>query len=316
MRQRMAFLLLFWLLLVPGGMVKAETPITFNTMEIDLWPEYDQPTVLVIYHIFIAPGTALPVTMTLHIPASVGDPAHIATRESDGILYNAPFKRTVSGDWSAVTITATALEVQFEYYDPGLIKNGADCSFSYEWQGEYDVNSLSIQVQQPVSATNMQITPSLGLGAVGSSGITFYNSTVGTVKAGTKFSVAMKYQKSNDNLTASNLQVQPSTPISSQTTGRAAGLNVILAWTLGGLGALLLVGGGIWYWRSSRPGSSGQARKRHTIQPKKSAVKAAVATPVESPAGDGIYCHQCGNRARDGDVFCRSCGTRLRKEEI
>ena len=162
MRQKLAFLLLFLLLVIPSGMVKADTPITLNTVEIDLWPEYDQPTALVIYHIFIAPGTTLPVTMTLHIPASVGDPAHIATRESDGILYNAPFKRTVSGDWSAVAITATALEVQFKYYDPGLVKNGADRSFSYEWQGEYDVNSLSIQVQQPVGATNMQITPSLG----------------------------------------------------------------------------------------------------------------------------------------------------------
>jgi hypothetical protein len=313
MRQRVAFLLLFLMLLIPAGAVKADNPITFDTVEIDLWPEYDQPTMLVIYHIFIAPGTALPVTMTLHIPASVGDPAHIATREADGILYNAPFKRTVSGNWSAVTVTATALEMQFEYYDPGLIKNGADRSFSYEWQGDYDINSLSIQVQQPIGATNMQITPSLGLGTAGNSGIMFYNSTVGTVKAGTKFSVSLKYQKNDDSLTASGLQVQPSSPISSQTTGRSPGLNYILSWILGVVGALLLAGGGIWYWRTSRSGSSGQSRKRHTLRSQKPSVQAPAL--VETPVVEGVYCHQCGNRAREGDVYCRLCGTKLRKEE-
>jgi len=311
MRQRAIFLLLFFLLLIPAGMVKADNPITFDTVEIDLWPEYDQPTMLVIYHIFISPGTTLPVTMTLHIPARVGDPAHVATRGADGILYNTPFKRTVAGDWSAVTVTATTLEVQFEYYDPALIKNGANRSFSYEWQGEDDVNSLAIQVQQPVGATNMQITPSLGLGTAGNSGIVFYNSTVGTVKAGTKFSVSLQYQKNNDALTASNLQVQPSAPISAQTPGRALSLYTVVSLALGGLGALLLVGGGIWYWRSSR--SPGPTRKRHTLRPQKLPVQAS--TPVETPAADGVYCHQCGNRAREGDVFCRLCGTKLRKEE-
>jgi hypothetical protein len=313
MRQRVAFLLLFLLLLIPAVTVHADTPITFDTGEIDLWPEYDQPTMLVIYHIFIAPGTTLPVTLTLHIPARVGDPAHIATREADGILYNAPFNRTVSGDWSAVTFTATALEVQFEYYDPALTKTGADRSFSYEWQGEYDVNSLSIQVQQPIGATNMQITPSLGLGTTGNGGIMFFNSTVGTVKSGTKFSVSLKYQKSDDKLTASNLQVQPVQPITAQTPGRALSIYTVVALALGGLGGLLLVGGGIWYWRSSHAGASGGLRKRHVIRAQKPAVQAPAA--VEAPAVDAIYCHQCGHRAQAGDVFCRLCGTRLRKEE-
>ena len=313
MRHRMAILLLFLMLLIPAGVVKADNPPTIDTVEIDLWPEYDQPSMLVLYHIFIAPGTALPVPMSLHIPARVGDPAHVATREADGILYNAPFKRTVSGDWSTVTLTATSLEVQFEYYDPALTKNGANRSFTYEWQGEYNVNSLSIQVQQPVGVTNMQITPSLGLGTVGNGGIIFYNSTVGTVNAGTKFSVSLTYQKNNDNLTASSLQVQLSAPISSQTPGRAPGLNYVLAWTLGGLGAFLLVGGGIWYWRSGRSGPSRQSRKRHALRPQKLTVQRPA--PIESAVSEGVYCHQCGNRARDGDVFCRLCGTKLRKEE-
>ncbi len=314
MRQRvLILLLLFLLLLLPAGVVKADNPLTLDTVEIDLWPEYDQPTMLVIYHLFIAPGTSLPVSMSLHIPARVGNPANVATREADGILYNVPYKPTVSGDWTTVTFTATALEVQFEYYDPALVKDGANRSFSYQWQGEYTVNSLAIQVQQPVGATNMEIVPSLGIGTPSTGGVTIYKSTVGMVKAGTQFSLSLKYQKNKDTLTASDLSVQPSTPINSQTPGRAPSLNLVLAWTLGGLGALLLISGGIWYWRSGRTASYGQSRKHHPVRLQKLTSRES-AVP-EKVAANGVYCHQCGNRAQEGDVFCRLCGTKLRKEE-
>jgi len=313
MRRWVAVFILLVITLVPLGLVNAQGTITFDTAEVDLWPEYDQPTMLVIYNIHISPSTFMPATISLHIPTRAGDPANVATREADGILYNAPFKRTVSGDWSQVTLTATALEVQFEYYDPGLQKNGPDRSFTYEWQGEYDVNSLSIQVQQPTGATDMQIIPSLGLGIPSSGGIIYYDSVVGTVKAGTRFSVSLQYQKNNDNLMASGLQVEPSAPISSQTPGRAPGLNYVLAWTLGGLGVLLLVGGGLWYWRAERGGASTPSRKRHPLRAPKIRDEKTVQSENISPGG--IYCHQCGNRAQDGDVFCRVCGTKLRKEE-
>jgi hypothetical protein len=305
--------LLLIAIIVPMTIAHAEIPVSIDTLEIDLWPEYDKPDMLVIYRISISPDTPIPATMTLHIPARVGDPAHVATREADGNYYNIPFTRTVSGDWSLISFTVSTREVQFEYYDPALVKNDSTRTFEYEWQGEYNVSSLTIQVQQPTGATNMEITPSLGAAISGNGGINYYQSVWGSVSQGTKVSISLQYQKNNDNLTASGLQVQPIAPISSKTAGRAPTINYVIAWTLGGLGLLLLIGGGVWYWNSARGEVSVPNRKHHRF--KLQNLFWSRRTTRNNIALDGAYCHQCGNRARKGDIFCRVCGTRLRKDE-
>jgi hypothetical protein len=305
MRKWVVPILLILMLLVPAA-VRAQSTITLASVEVDLWPEYDRPTMLVIYHLFLNSDTQLPATMTLRIPSSAGDPYNVAVREADGQLYNAAFTRTVLGNWSLVTVTATATELQFEYYDPDLVKNGASRSFVYEWQGDYAVKAMTIQAQQPVGASQMKTTPSLGSGFSGEGGLTYYTAMVGAVPAGTKFKLSLEYQKNDDTLSAPSLEVQPSAPISSTTPGRTPSPNIILAWLLGGLGVLLLVGGGIWYWRAGWPAPNTQLRRKHAPRADKLA---------ESEADDAVYCHQCGRRASPGDIFCRACGTKLRREE-
>ena len=305
MRKWVVPILLILMLLIPS-VVRAQSAITLASVEVDLWPEYDRPSMLVIYRLFLSPDTQLPVTLTLRIPSNAGDPYNVAVRGADGQLYNAAFTRTVLGNWSLVTLTATAVELQFEYYDPDLVKDSATRSFAYEWQGDYAVKAMTIQVQQPAGASQMKTTPSLGNGFSGEGGLTYYNAMVGAVPAGTKFQLSLEYQKSNDTLSAPSLEVQPSTPISSSTPGRTPAPNIILAYLLGGLGVLLLVGGGIWYWRAGWPSPATQLRRRHPPR---------VEQLAESEADDAVYCHQCGRRASPGDVFCRACGTKLRKED-
>ena len=163
---------------------------------------------------------------------------------------------------------------------------------------------MVIQVQQPIGASQMVIMPSLGAGTTGEGGLVYYTGQVGAVPAGTKFKLALSYQKPNDTLSAPALKVQPSAPITAQTAGHSPSLVNYLPWFLGGLGVLLLVGGGIWYRRS-------YAEERKAFRHRAAAFKAAA---VSSYADDRVYCHQCGKQAADGDIFCRSCGTRLRRD--
>jgi hypothetical protein len=306
MRKWVVPLLLILMLLLPQGVRAQQMTPTLDKVEIELWPEYDRPTVLVIYTLFLAPGTQLPASLTLRIPSKAGNPFAVAERGADGTLNNAVWSVSVLGNWSMVTLTATSMETRLEYYDPGLEKNGAVRKFSYEWQGDYAVKSMSVQIQQPVGATDMHTTPSLGSGSIGEGNLTYYKSTVGAVPAGTKFKLALDYTKTNDDLSAPSLEVQPSAPITSATPGRTLSPNVIMAYLLGALGVLLLVGGGFWYWRASRPSTRNpQGRRRHNPR---------IERLVEVDPGEDIYCHQCGNRAAAGDVFCRLCGTGLRKE--
>ncbi len=292
------------------------TPPTFDQVEVDLWPEYDQPSMLVIYHLILSPSVKLPVSLTLHIPSTAGDPYNMAYRQSDGQLYNMAFTRTVEGAFSRVDFTTTSSEVQLEYYDPGikLVNNQSTSSvlkkgnnlraYTYEWQGEYAIKNLLIQVQQPLGASQMAITPSLGAGVTGAGGLVYYNGQVGAVPAGVKFKLSISYQKSNDSLSAPALKVQPSAPITTHTAGHSPSLVTYLPWLLGGVGLLLLVGGGIWYRRS--------------LTEEKKAPKRKFAIPIGDSTthllDDRVYCHQCGKLAAEGDIFCRSCGTRLRRD--
>ena len=311
MIKRWMMFIVMALVLFPVG-VKAQSSPTIESMEIDLWPEYDRPSILVIYHVFLPAGTSLPVTMNFLIPAAAGDPYNVAAREeSDGQLYNISYKRVAQGDLALISFTTSSIEVQFEYYDPRLIKQGATRNYAFEWQGDYTVKTLTLQVQQPVSSSQMNIKPPLGEGVLGEGGIMYYNGAVGPLAAGTKYQLAIDYEKSSDVLSSSVLKVQPSAPITTQTTGRAPSPNIVLIAILSGLGGILVAVGIVWIWQLRKhPAGQGEARKRHTVRSERSTE--FTATPVE--VEDRMFCYQCGRGAEKGDVFCRVCGTKLRKE--
>jgi hypothetical protein len=286
--------------------IQAKTPPTLASLEVDLWPEYDKPSMLVIYRITLDANTPLPVDLDIQIPTAAGDPAAVATREANG-LFNLAYTRSVQGDWSAISFTATAPQIQFEYYDPGLVKNGSTRTYTFEWPGDYSIKGLTLQVQQPVDATQMQISPALGSAISGEGGLIYYNAMIGSVPAGTQFKLSLKYQKSSDTLSQSVQPVQPSENLNTNTLGRTPNPLNDLAYGLGILGVFLLVGGGYWYYRTGQSNRTYRVTKRH---------KTHVTQDEEedSNSQEAVYCSQCGKRAASGDVFCRVCGARLRKD--
>lgn len=281
---------------------KAQVPLDLAQVRIDLWPEYDQASTLVIYHITLPPS-AVPADLTLRIPASAGDPNAVAARQTDGSLINiASTRQPGNGDYSEISFKATTPEVQIEYYDPGLVKNGAARHFEYTWPGDYPVSSLVLSVQEPPTATGMRFSPGLGNPVQASDGLKYYTADVGSLKAGQTFKLSFDYNKNNDALTSSSLKVQPSAPISDSTAGITSILTSTTFRILVGLGLLLIIGGGVWYWQSGRNKEESEPRPRHKPAAERQAV-----------SSEGyIYCHQCGKRAASGDRFCRTCGAQLR----
>jgi hypothetical protein len=289
-----------------------------SVLEVDLWPEYDRPSVLVIYHITLPPETTLPTVMTFRLPAAAGEPNAVAAQQPNGQLFSVDYQIQINGEWELVTFTATLPEIQMEYYDPGLQKDGSQNSYTYNWPGDYDVDQMVVQTQLPVSATDMQITPGPVTQQTGGDGMSYYIKEIGSVAKDQSFSIDITYQKASNQLSVETLQVQPSAPLSPTGTWRdklraampwmfpeSGSAYQILPWILGLLALVLIFGGGYWYWRSGR---QEQTPKRHRSRASRpDAEEPAVA------AGD-IYCYQCGKRANPGDSFCRSCGTRLRVE--
>ncbi len=280
---------------------KAQSEFVIETLRVDIWPEYDQPSVLVIYHITLSAETALPAEMSVRIPAAVGSPHAVAWQDANG-LYNLSYKEIPAGDWTELQFSTSFPDIRIEYYDPGINKNGTARSYTFNWPGDFTVKNLSLMVQQPAGATNMVVKPFMGSGNQSDDGLTYYTYMAGKVPSGTTFSISIGYDKENDTLTSEGQfqPVEPSVPVSENTVGRINWAQ-ILPWTLGGL-FLLLVAAALFYYFGPRRAQQGStARHRHGKS----------AADEENPQ-EGAFCHQCGKKGAPGDIFCRACGTKLR----
>jgi hypothetical protein len=283
--------------------VHAQDITAIDTLQIDIWPEYDRSGVLVIYRINLSKDTPLPAQISLRIPREAKKPFNLAMQNVDG-LYNLKYETAIAGNWVAISFTTPSSEIQMEYYDPRLTEDNEDHYFEYTWPGDYPVHSLTLQVQKPLNATEIHTSPDMGSGELGTDGLVYFNRNVGEVPSGNTFQISVTYTKADDSLSVYLQPVQPSEPITDHTTGRVSFIEM-LPWMVGGLGVLLIGGGALWYWQSGREDTMPRPARKNNAEHHKSQ------NPVEA---DNVYCQQCGKRADPGDLFCRSCGAKLRIE--
>jgi len=299
------WLLLFTLMVIclfPVG-VQAQSNIRFSSIVVDIQPDYDKPSVLVVYHFTLAADVALPASLELRIPLQAKDSINaVAVADSSGTLVLESYTTSESGDWTVISMQSTSRNIRVEYYAP-YIKEGNNRSYTYVWPGNYPVDVFSVSFLKPLDSTNVKLNPDIGPGTADANGLVYYNSAIGALAINQGYSLSIGYQKTTDRLTASVQAVQPSGPVGSSFLGTLAN-NMPLV--LGGLGGLLVVIAlviGLIYWRKERRRTSRDSRKRH-----------APGSQKGNLPGDA-YCNQCGKRAQPGDVFCRTCGSRLRRDQ-
>ncbi len=290
--------------------VGQEEPLQFSSVELNLWPEFDQADMLVIYRITLPTDMFLPVGVDLKIPAVAGIPNAVAARQPGGALttisYNQQAEPVQQGmeEWSKLMFQAIVPEIQVEYYDPRLEKDGNQRHFEYTWPGDNAVSDFKVEVQEPIGAKEMRIKPGLVTAKPGTDGLMYYVLDVGSLEAGETFKIEIDYVKSNNRLSSGYVPVEPSGPLDSSTQGRM-NISSALPWILGSIGLLLILGGGLWYRKS------GQERSLSAEQRLKSNKQKSFDHENEGEKSN-VYCPTCGNRASPGDRFCRVCGKQLR----
>ncbi len=289
-----------------------ENAPAIQSLQVDLWPEYDRPGVLVIYRIQLAEGTPLPATISVPIPAGVGEPFAVGMGlGAEGRPLLAGYTRQVEGDWATITLETESLLAQVEFY-ADLTIDGESRQYIFIWPGGVTLGSFSYVVQQPVGASDMTVSPQ-GASNVGSDGLTYFQADLGPLDAASTASVTLAYRKTVPGLSIEVLQ--PPAPLSP--SGPEAGSSGLetwlpwLGWAGGGLAVILLAGGGYWYGRIGKQRASGESRPRRPRP------------PARRPEGDVVaydaslvYCHECGTEAGVSDRLCRRCGTRLRRQHI
>ncbi len=298
MPKWLSLVLLATLLFIPFS-VLAQEQIAFEQVTVQLWPEYDSPDMLVILNLQLSADVSLPTQVMVRIPGSVEKPYVVAVGETAQTVKDQgiEFSYEKSGDWLEITVTATGPAVRIEYYDPGLTQIEDQRSYDYAWSGDYAVDIFSVSLLVPVDTTEIQTDPVMNEVVPTGTTQTFLEWGASKLEAGEQVPVKITYTKTSDRLSVSNQPLETGV-VDESTQGRVS-LSNYLPYILGGLGILLIVGGGIYFWQSSQ--GKPAPRKRHRSR-------------SEDADGGDVYCHQCGKRAQSNDRFCRTCGTRLRRE--
>lgn len=275
----------------------AQTSLTLSNVTVQLWPEYDQPSMLVIIDFQVASGTPLPADLSFRIPPDANLIA-VASLANDGAFLNAPFDGPQEqGEWQVFTMTVSQNTThRFEYYQP-LTLNGNQRIFSYLWDGAYAVDSFHVSVLEPADTVSLATDPAY-ISTVQVNGLTYYGSEIVPLASGELFALNLQYEKTTTTLVKQPQGIQPVAPVDESTPGRVS-LNNSMPYIIGGFGVVLILGGIMYYFQA------GRAPSRRPRQRRRSQAEA-------DDDGTEAYCPQCGTRARRGDRFCRTCGARLR----
>ena len=298
--QKVLFLLVVFVVLFSiSSVAGAQSPDTILAeLVVQIWPEYDRPEALVIYDFILAP-TVLPATVQIRIPEG-GELLAVAQETPQGLMTHPYEFLTGVGGYDVIVMTLTdSGRYRVEFYE-ALTRNGNQRQYTFDWPGNYAVENLFVLVQKPIGARNFTTTPKMSE-LPGNDGFLYAQQQFNNLPAGQSFTLALEYDKDDEALSISNLPVSIIAPIETA-QGSTFPLSTNLPWILGGLGAVLIVGGVTWFWYSGRGRRSSQSskRKRH-------------GAGIEPETGGQAYCSQCGKRAESADRFCRACGARLRR---
>ncbi len=220
-----------------GPAVLAQDELRLSSLWVRLWPEYDQPGLLVIYIGELAESTTYPATVSLRMPARVVAPHVVAVQGAPGEALDEADYQLVDGDlWRTVIFEVNGPRFQFEYYD-SLERNDLIRQPLFTWPGDYPVDSLLVEVQQPPHASDLSIDPALPSAQVSQDdGLLYHVGEFGPLDAGAMMSFQMRYSRDEDALTADLLSALQAD------TGASTGANPFTeTGTSGGSGTDLLL---------------------------------------------------------------------------
>ena len=193
-------------LLLLGALVvqpaAAQEGLGFKSLRVGLWPEYDQPSLLVIYWGELADNASYPATVSLRIPARAGAPHVVAAQTALDVPVNeVPYENTEDGDWRVITFEVSGPRFQLEYYDT-LSFDGAARTGSYEWPGDYAVDLLLFEFQQPPHSSELVLNPELpGSQINDQDGLLYYSGDFGPLSVGEKMTFSLGYSRDANDLT-------------------------------------------------------------------------------------------------------------------
>jgi len=318
LRAALAIVLFIFL---SGSIVSAQgAPLTIAQGSLRLWPEFDDPGLLVIFAGEFAQSGSFPQTVAFPIAAGARN-IQATYRDASGTLLMREYTLTDG----KLTYEVPVPTFHYEYYvDRSDTDAQREINFSFD--PGYAADVLEIVVQQPARSTDFSLIPAAQSTSRGTDGLTYHTLTLSNVPAGAPVDIRIRYTKTDSNLSSPQLAVTGSTASTGAGTPASASAQSWLPYVLIGVGVTALVAVLI-YWllmqRRTQPSrvakdrpangkrsASTPARATASARATRTAARPTVRAVTSTPAGQSVvYCTQCGHVLEATDRFCSQCGT-------
>ena len=266
-------------------------------LQLSVWPEYDDPRVLVIMRGELAPGVPFPTQINLPVPPDAEIIGAGMISELGELLLQP--HRVVSGGTSpTLEITLPSRRFFAElYYDP-FETSGDTKRFSYTFRAPYPIGQLDVDVQQPYTASDFAVEPPAMTQESEGRDTTYHRFAYRDVAPGQETSFVVSYVKADE---------QPSVPKADKPQADGAehkgpqDRKVIYSAVLAGVVAAYVLAYLLWV---------AYRRRRTGVTAAEPATLAISAPPTPTPAAPATsnFCSQCGRALNTDYAFCPGCG--------
>lgn len=320
--KRFSWILLLFAFFLAAPAQAQSSPAAIEQLTVDLWPDFDQPSVLVLLTGKLPASTPLPAVITVSVPAAATLNA-VARVTADGTMID-DVQYTLDTAAQTLSITLSDLSFRVEYYEP-YERNDLERQFIFTWQTPTPVQQLLVSVQQPAAATAMTVSPSPISVTPGNNGLQYHNMPATDLPANQAYTLEVNYTMSSSALTTSLVQPPSATGIPSDLlpdAGSSDSGNSTLLLVGAAVMGVLVVGGVVWLVinRSSVQPGPRMRRRGPTRQSRRQTPPPIKRTPAPPPSTEsppsGVparFCHNCGQPGHADDRFCRYCGTELKR---
>lgn len=291
-------------LIAPPAMGESDETLTIKTMRVSLWPEYDDPRVLVMYQGEFYNEAIFPQPVAFPVPLGSEMNQVCALQPPDNSHLCQLYETLTESDSLSISYTLPIPTYYLEYYWDG-ITGQPEKSFAFQYVSPYAIDTLEIEVQQPLKATGFELVPQYASATSDSQGLKYFHYVFKDVKPGQVINIDASYFKSDDRPSVSGSQI-----------GGAGGSNSYIWIGIGAAIVVVVAAGFILFTRKSAV-SRTQSRRAARIEANRSGARttqrpAAPGPSLPAPGTEVLFCSHCGTKLAVEAAFCQLCGAKVK----
>jgi mono/diheme cytochrome c family protein len=289
---------------IPSPIATSRPDLRIAQLHLSIWPEYDDPRVLIMFRGEMTPSTAFPTRITLPLPQGadiIG--AGIISTQNELLLQPYQVMSKEPDDSLELNLSSPRFFVEF-YFDP--LGSDANKHFTYTFSTPYALGHLEVDVQEPLRATNFTTDPQSMRQGKDEQGFTRHLFAYDNIARGEAKSFTIAYTKTATGPSIAKSQPEPEVASQPRRTR-----NTMLMASVFLAGAIVLVGGGAWFWTTY------QRRRKATLQTQvpSHAAQPRGSVPDIPAANHPNFCSNCGRKLQPTYRFCPGCGGPIRQAD-